>query len=87
MATNQGVGAYINERIGDTCYQCGSTLEKLGEEVDIGVGMQTHIISYDCRNCGMFPPCSDCGAALDGRPHWDWCGTIKPERLLEDDVL
>ncbi|KKM96505.1 hypothetical protein LCGC14_1177400 [marine sediment metagenome] len=75
-------GDKINQHIGDDCRRCKTgQLVALTNEVDIGVGMLSHVLGYECPNCGIFVVCPDCGIALDSRPHWDWCANMKELRL------
>ena len=54
------------------CPKCGLEGEKLEEEVDIGVGVQKHLIGMECKNCGQMTVCNSCGQ-WDYLPHYTWC--------------
>ncbi len=52
----------------DKCPKCGDPEGVIiREEVDIGVGIQEHILSSDCPTCGQHSVCDRCG-------YWDWQG-------------
>lgn len=66
------------------CRACGAAdCEIVSEDVDIGVGVQTHVLGYDCPVCGPHTICNTCGA-------WDtdkcpqWCEDIKADPDRED---
>lgn len=54
------------------CPMCGCDgFELLIEYVDIGVGVQEHVMGGECIECGSIPVCSDCGDFGGG--HRSWC--------------
>lgn len=59
------------------CKGCGgSDVEFVEDEVDIGVGVQTHILGYICGNCGPHTVCDTCGT-WDVEPCASWCTQVK----------
>ena len=60
-------------RVGEIeCPKCGEIGEEISEEVDIGVGVQKHLIGMECKKCGQIAVCNSCGQ-WDGSPHYTWC--------------
>ena len=53
---------------------CGNTeMIEITEDVDIGVGIQHHLLGWECPKCGsQFGLCYECGAA-DFMEHHKWC--------------
>ena len=61
------------------CPRCrGKDFEIVKDEVDIGVGVQTHVTGGFCAACGDIPLCDMCGG-WDGR-HEVWCELLLPRR-------
>jgi transcription elongation factor Elf1 len=61
------------------CPKCNATnVEEFAEEVDIGVGVQRHLVGVTCPVCGQLSVCSGCGV-WDFQVHATWC--------LENNVL
>lgn len=60
------------------CPKCHKPIaEEIGEDVDIGVGVQRFVTRWACGSCGLIAACNGCG-----RPnpdHAKWCETLKPE--------
>ena len=57
------------------CPRCkGSNFEAVTDEVDIGVGIQEHVIGGECQECGPIFVCDACGGWDD--KHYDWCATM-----------
>jgi len=56
------------------CPGCQSDkLRVIEDEVDIGVGIQKHLIGWECEVCGhQIGACSFCGHP-DFEPHSKWC--------------
>jgi len=52
----------------ESCPKCGGPAEILQDEVDIGVGLLTHIYGAECDACGEFAACNFCGAWTHQRP-------------------
>ncbi len=78
------LGDYVMSALSDLREICSSCDEKalapIVEEVDIGVGLQEHIIYWECTNCGeMESRCDFCGSP-SGRGHEPWCASTR-ERL------
>lgn len=65
------------ELVKKKCPRCGAPdFEHICEEIDIGVGVQTHILFGECRACGQVGHCHGCGAweNKEGKViHEDWC--------------
>ncbi len=61
------------------CPKCNEDeLIPITEEVDIGVGFQTHVLGWECSKCGeQFAACNDCGAITPN--HEAWCKTWRSE--------
>lgn len=57
------------------CPKCKGPGELLQDEIDIGVGVQVHVIGFECPSCGQMAVCNDCGA-WDFQPHGNWCGEL-----------
>ena len=53
------------------CPRCGLDCVVVTDEVDIGVGIQEHILGWDCSHCGPISACNECGAPDDN--HHPWC--------------
>lgn len=54
------------------CPKCNRPdVEVLAVEVDIGVGVQTHVQGWDCPTCGQLAAQSCCGAVFP--EHQGWC--------------
>jgi hypothetical protein len=65
------------EQIQHICQICKvKNLDAIREEVDIGVGIQTHILYYECEIDGPIENCYSCGIPKDGRRHWGWCSEL-----------
>lgn len=48
------------------CPQCNADgCEALTEEVDIGVGIQSYVWGYECKDCGQIPVCGECGGVVN----------------------
>jgi len=66
----------------NVCPKCGThKLQEVTEEVDIGVGVQKHLLGYECLKCGIaIAACPLCGVP-EGERHKAWC----PDALDEGD--
>ncbi len=78
------LGDYVMSDLSDLREICSSCDEKalapVVEEVDIGVGIQEHVIYWECTSCGeMETRCDICGR-LRSRGHEPWCASTR-ERL------
>ena len=63
----------------EECPKCHKPIAMiLTEDIDIGVGVQRHIIGADCLDCGQLTPCNTCGSWVECFPH---CAELK--RILE----
>ncbi len=60
------------------CNKCGEQMEAITDEVDIGVGVQTHVRGYDCKCGNALGVCDGCGA-LSCDPCRDWCELMNRE--------
>ncbi|MBI2020171.1 hypothetical protein HYS94_02010 [Candidatus Daviesbacteria bacterium] len=57
---------------------CSKEMDRLTDEVDIGVGIQTFTYGFECSECSrMLPACFHCGIPEDGRQHWTGCLSLK----------
>lgn len=64
------------------CPKCGnSECEVLNDEVDIGVGIQKHLLGFDCPTCGQIAACNECGFP-DCLPHHCLCSQFKTEKSM-----
>ena len=69
------------------CPKCQQdTAEILIESVDIGVGVQEHIIGAECRTCGQMAPCNTCGY-WDFQGHAKWCEDMKNLEITGFDLM
>lgn len=61
--------------------KCGDYLEVVYEEVDIGVGIQQHVVGVECAKCdAKYIMCDLCGNVPALEEHETWCdGFIKEE--------
>lgn len=67
------------------CPDCGRPLDPVNEEVDIGVGVQTFLVAYECfEHGGICGVCFGCGVPhLDGFEHRSWCPETKKTTCAE----
>lgn len=67
------------------CPDCSVEMERLDEEVDIGVGNLAHLLGYGCAHCGEnYPACRGCGS-ID-RDNCDYsCPVAHPEMYAVDE--
>lgn len=64
------------------CPKCGNPeCEVLNDEVDIGVGIQKHLLGFDCPACGQIAACNECGFP-DHLPHHCLCSQFKTEKPM-----
>ena len=58
----------------NVCPKCGThKLQEVIEEVDIGVGVQKHLLGWECCECGLaIAACAQCGSP-EGERHLSWC--------------
>ena len=55
------------------CPKCGKPgCVVIQDEVDIGFGVQTHVLGFECDTYGQLEVCSFCGSP-DGVPHASFC--------------
>lgn len=77
MVHDEEVEEYYRIRQSPNCFICNSLMEIIQDSVDIGVGVQTFTVGYECPNHYMFSVCNTCSVVEDGRPHYDWCNAFK----------
>ena len=53
------------------CPKCDAEMDAV--EIDIGVGLQRHILGYECASCGEnYGTCNGCGVT-GAAAHPPWC--------------
>ncbi len=66
------------EEIKERCPMCNKRgLVGLYEEIDIGMGIQKHLIGYECHACDepLIPICDSC-QVMEGKEHKEWSDNI-----------
>jgi hypothetical protein len=80
------IGKVIGETMPVTCPTCGRDAEPVNEEVDIGVGIQTFLVAWEClEHGGICGVCWGCGIPdRVGETHASWCKDHPGEVITAD---
>lgn len=57
------------------CPKCGLDCVLITDDADIGVGIQVHVLGWDCSHCGPLSACFSCGSLEDS--HQPWCKEVQ----------